>query len=112
MTAPRIHRVTTLDLKLEPWDWPFARMWRVEIDAHFAVKQREKPGLWNGRVLLARKPEFSGERFAASYFETDFASFLAWPDWWFPDRETFTGFSISPLPSPYAPFLILDMCRH
>ena len=55
MTLPRIHRVTTLDLKLEPSDWPFAQQRRAEIDAHFAVKQREKPNLWNGQVLLGRE---------------------------------------------------------
>jgi len=34
MTLPRIHRVTTLDLKFEPSDWPFAQQRRAEIDAH------------------------------------------------------------------------------
>ncbi len=36
MTAPVIHRITTLDLKLEPWRWPFADLRRAEIDTHFA----------------------------------------------------------------------------
>ena len=43
MTRPEIHRVTTLDLKLEPFAWPFALARRAEIDAHFARMQREKP---------------------------------------------------------------------
>ena len=55
--------------------------------AHFADKQREKPAMWNGRVLLGRNPVFAGDRFSASYFETDFASFLAWRDWGFPDPD-------------------------
>ena len=38
---------------------------------------RDNPALWNGRVLLGRNPVFEGERLSASYFETDFASFLA-----------------------------------
>jgi hypothetical protein len=87
--SPPIHRVTTLDLAVKPWPWPFAQARRAEIDAHFAEKQREKPALWNGRVLLGRSPVFSGERFSASYFETDFASFLAWRDWGFPDKDVF-----------------------
>ena len=61
MTEPVIHRVTTLDLAVEPWSWPFADERRAEIDAHFALKQREKPGMWNGRVLLGRDP-VSGEQ--------------------------------------------------
>ena len=56
MTPPVIHRVTTLDLSVQPWPWPFADERRAEIDAHFAAKRREKPQLWNGRVLLARHP--------------------------------------------------------
>ena len=31
-------------------------------------------------------PVFTGRCLRASYFETDFASFLAWRDWGFPDR--------------------------
>jgi len=76
-----IHRVSALDLVVEAWTWPFAEARRAEIAAHFADQQREKPALWNGRVLLGRNPVFSGDRLSASYFETDFASFLAWRDW-------------------------------
>ena len=85
MTLPVIHRVTALDLRVRATAWPFAQARRAEIEAYFADKQREKPKLWNGRVLLARNPVFTGGRLAADYFETDFASFLAWRDWGFPD---------------------------
>jgi 8-oxo-dGTP pyrophosphatase MutT (NUDIX family) len=112
MTALLIHRVTTLDLKLEPWDWPFAQTRRGEIEVHFAVKQREKPGLWNGRVLLARKPEFEGERFTAGYFETDFASFLAWRDWGFPDHDVFNGFGMGALRCADGAFVLGEMGGH
>ncbi|MGY2808051.1 hypothetical protein ACVIHF_004781 [Bradyrhizobium sp. USDA 4506] len=74
--------------------WPFADERRAEIDAHFAEQQRLNPNLWNGRVLLGRDPVFAGERLSASYFETDFASFLAWRDWGFPDHEVFNGFGM------------------
>src|SRR5882724_802745 len=112
MTLPVIHRVTTLDLKFEPWDWPFARSERAGIDAHFAIKQREKPTLWNGQVLLGRKPEFAGERFAARYFETDFASFLAWRDWGFPDKDVFNGFGMGALCCADGAFVMGEMGQH
>ena len=112
MTLPRIHRVTTLDLKFEPWDWPFARTRRAEIDAHFAHQQREKPGIWNGRMLLARDPQFAGERFAAHYFETDFASFLAWRDWGFPDKDVFNGFGMGALRCADGAFVMGEMGGH
>ena len=112
MTSPAIHRVTTLDLAVRPWSWPFAQARRAEIDAHFAEKQREKPAIWNGRVLLGRNPVFSGERFSASYFETDFASFLAWRDWGFPDKGVFNGFGMGALRSHDGAFVLGEMGQH
>jgi 8-oxo-dGTP pyrophosphatase MutT (NUDIX family) len=112
MTEPAIHRVTTLDLKYEPWDWPFASTRRADIDAHFASKKREKPGLWNGRVLLARRPGWAGEHFSASYFDTDFASFLAWRDWGFADSSVFNGFGMGALRCADGAFVMGEMGPH
>ena len=50
------HRVTTLDLVIDDWSWPFESERREPIDAHFATLRAAKPALWNGRVLLAREP--------------------------------------------------------
>lgn len=111
MTLPVIHRVTTLDLNFQPRPWPFAEARRADIDAHFAVKQREKP-IWNGRVLLGRDPVFSGERLSASYFDVDFASFLAWRDWGFPDTSVFNGFGLGALRCADGTFLMGEMAQH
>lgn len=112
MTAPRIHRVTTLDLRVRPSPWRFAEERRAEIDAHFAAKQREKPKIWNGRILLGRNPVFAGEHFSADYFETDFASFLAWRDWGFSDRDVFNGFGMGALRSADGAFIMGEMAQH
>jgi 8-oxo-dGTP pyrophosphatase MutT (NUDIX family) len=112
MAPPVIHRVTTLDLAVQPWSWPFAQARRAEIDAHFALMQREKPKLWNGQVLLGRKPVFNGERLSASYFQTDFASFLAWRDWGFPDSDVFNGFGMGALLSRDGAFVLGEMGEH
>ena len=109
---PTIHRVTTLDLKVESSVWPFASTRRDEIDAHFADRQRERPHIWNGRVLLARNASFEGLRFSARYFETDFASFLAWRDWGFPDRDVFNGFGMGALRASDGAFLLGEMSAH
>lgn len=111
MTPPVIHRVTTLDLVFEPRPWSFADERRAEISAHFALKQREKP-IWNGRVLLGRDPVFTGERFSASYFEADFASFLAWRDWGFPDADVFNGFGMGALRCSDGAFVLGEMGQH
>jgi len=112
MTPPVIHRVSQLDLSFQPWRWPFAGQRRGDIDAHFARRQHEKPGLWNGRVLLGRDPDFSGERFRASYFETDFASLLAWRDWDFPEAAAFNGFGMGALRCADGAFVMGEMGQH
>lgn len=112
MQSPVIHRVTTLDLALQKRPWPFADQRRGEIDAHFALQQRAKPSLWNGRVLLGRDPVFAGERLSANYFETDFASFLAWRDWGFPDKEIFNGFGMGALLTSDGAFVMGEMGQH
>ncbi|MEA2864996.1 MAG: hypothetical protein QOC84_2952 [Bradyrhizobium sp.] len=111
MSDPAIHRVTTLDLSFRPEPWPFAEQRRADIDAHFAVKQRERP-IWNGRVLLGRYPVFAGERFSARYFEADFASFLAWRDWGFPDADVFNGFGMGALRCSDGAFIVGEMGPH
>jgi 8-oxo-dGTP pyrophosphatase MutT (NUDIX family) len=107
-----LHRVTQLDLKFHPWTWPFAVERRVDINAHFARQQTEKPKLWNGRVLLGRNPVFAGDRFSADYFETDFASFLAWRDWGFPDKSVFNGFGMGALRGNDGAFVMGEMAAH
>jgi 8-oxo-dGTP pyrophosphatase MutT (NUDIX family) len=112
MTAPVIHRVTALDLRYEPWAWPFADTREAEIMAHFAKMQREKPAIWNGRVLLARDPVFADGRLSASYFEADFASFLAWRDWGFTDKTVVNGFGMGALRSADGAFVLGEMAQH
>lgn len=107
-----IHRVTQFDLKCDKWTWPFALERRAEIDAHFARRQAEKPQLWNGGVLLGRNPAFSGDRLSADYFETDFASFLAWRDWGFADSSVFNGFGMGALRGNDGAFVLGEMAGH
>jgi 8-oxo-dGTP pyrophosphatase MutT (NUDIX family) len=107
-----IHRVSSLDLAVEAWAWPFAQARRAEIDAYFADRQRERPTMWNGRVLLGRNPVFAGDRFSSSYFETDFASFLAWRDWGFPDSTVFNGFGMGALRCADGAFVLGEMGQH
>jgi 8-oxo-dGTP pyrophosphatase MutT (NUDIX family) len=110
--AAVIHRVTTLDLNFQERPWPFADQRRADIDAHFALRQRDKPELWNGRILLGRDADMSGDCFRANYFETDFASLLAWRDWGFPDPEIFNGFGMGALRCADGAFVMGEMGQH
>jgi len=107
-----IHRVTQLDLKCGTWTWPFAVERRADIDAYFARQQAGKPELWNGRILLGRNAVFTADCFNADYFETDFASLLAWRDWGFPDSGVFNGFGMGALRGNDGAFVLGEMAGH
>lgn len=92
-----VSRVETLDLPLRDFDWRFARERRAEIDAHFEKLREHKPALWNGRVLLMHDHALSDCALRGSYFETDFASFVAWRDFGFPDAGIRNGFALGAL---------------
>jgi 8-oxo-dGTP pyrophosphatase MutT (NUDIX family) len=106
------HRVNRLDLNLIDWQWPFADARRGEIDAHFAEARRVRPAMFNGRILLARDARCVGDVFRADYFETDFASFLAWRDWGFPDRDVFNGFGAGALRANDGAYALGEMAAH
>lgn len=90
-------RIETLDLSLGSYDWSFVRDRRAEIEAHFQAAQRDKPALWNGRVLLMHKREIVGTTLRGEYFETDFANFMALRDFGFPDRSVANCFALGVL---------------
>jgi 8-oxo-dGTP pyrophosphatase MutT (NUDIX family) len=85
MSAVRVVAVERLELAFVPRPWPFAVVRRAQIDDHFAALKRERPALWNGRVLLMHEYGFAPDAFHGAFFETDFASLVAWRDWGFPD---------------------------
>lgn len=90
-------RIVTLDLSVGSFDWTFAGERRREIDAHFEAQRREKPGLWNGRVLLMNQHEISSGTLSGQFFETDFASFMAWRDFGCPGDDVTNCFALGAL---------------
>lgn len=108
MTLARIAR---LDVPHTPWSWPFAADRLAEIQAHFAHRQRQAP-LWNGRVLMLRDHVLDAGVLRTTSFETDFASFIAWRDWGFPDRTVHNGFAMGALRTRDGAFLLGVMGAH
>jgi 8-oxo-dGTP pyrophosphatase MutT (NUDIX family) len=109
---PKICRVRRLELTVGSAPWPFASERAGEIESHFARVREQKPAVWNGRVLLCRNPRADGDVYRAEYFETDFASFLAWRDWGFPDKSVFNGFGAGALRSADGAFVLGRMAPH
>src|SRR5947199_4661994 len=104
--------LTRLDLRYEPSRWPFADERRAEIDAHFEKLRREKPQMWNGHVLLLRRGEIADRVLSGAYLETDFASFISWRDWGFPDKSVRNCFPMAALRSSDGAFLLGVMGAH
>ena len=110
LPVPR--RVRKLELTFSDWQWPFAAAHRARIDAHFADEQRKIPELFNGIVLLGRNHRFVDDALHAEYFEADFASFLAWRDWGFPDESVFNGFGAGALRGSDGSFVLGEMAAN
>jgi hypothetical protein len=114
---PHMHDVSIipvdrLDLAVAPFDWPFATARRAEIEAHFVMRRRTAPGLWNGRVLLMRDYAFADGTLKGTFFETGYADFLAWRDWEFPDRAVANCFSMGALRANDGAYLLGVMGAH
>jgi 8-oxo-dGTP pyrophosphatase MutT (NUDIX family) len=107
-----IIRIDRLALRFERAPWAFAAECRAEIDAHFETLRRAKPQLWNGRVLLLHAGEVAGGALTGAYLETDFASFIAWRDWGFPDKTIRNCFPMAALRAADGAFLLGVMAAH
>ncbi|MGD0333659.1 MAG: NUDIX hydrolase [Xanthobacteraceae bacterium] len=98
-----------VEIAVEPWLWEFASARRAEIDRHFALRQRERPALWNGRVLLVHRYTIGDGVLRGACFETDYASFLAWRDWDLPDPQVFNVFAAAALRTADGAYLVGEM---
>lgn len=110
--APQLFRVAALDLVFAPKPWPFAEDNRAAIDAFFADLKRQKPALWNGRVLLMHRHVVSEGVFRGEYLETDFASFIAWRRWGSPPAGVRDCFGAAALVSSDGAALLGQMGEH
>ena len=112
MTHPQIFSLKRAVFSFAPWSWPFAQQRRADIDAHFAARQAKTPELWNGRVLLMREHAFEGSALTGTFFETDFASFIAWRDFGFPESGIVNCFSMGALRGSDGGWLLGVMGQH
>ena len=99
----------TVEITVEPWTWPFAQTRRADIDQHFLAQQRERPSIWNGRMLLLHRYSRENGVLRGASFETDYASVLAWRDWGFPSGGVFNVFAAAALQSADGAFLLGQM---
>ena len=112
MSDIAIFPVARLELTFAPRPWPFATDKRAEIDAYFAQLQRDKPAVWNGRVLLMHRQRLADGVFSGEYLETDYASFIAWTAWGRPHAGVHDCFGAAAVLSRDGAFLLGVMGPH
>jgi hypothetical protein len=112
MSDIRVVPHTRLKLRFGTRPWRFAEERRADIDAHFKEVKASRSGVWNGRVLLLHSWGSSDAVFDGIFFETDFASFLAWRDWDFPDPAVTNSFAMGALRARDGAFLLGVMAPH
>lgn len=95
-----------LDTGYERRSWSFADRRAQEINAHFGALKLENPAVWNGRVLMLGKFSITDMIFHGSYFSVDYASFLAWRDWGFPDPDVHDCFAMGAVRASDGAFLL------
>ncbi|HZD89236.1 MAG TPA: NUDIX hydrolase [Pseudolabrys sp.] len=112
MEAPTVVALDRLDLTFDPQPWPFAIEKRGEIDAYFEALKREKPALWNGRVLLMHRHAVEDGVLRGRYLETDFASFTAWRAWGRPPTGAYDCFGAAAIVAADGAVLVGVMGAH
>ncbi|MGD0024670.1 MAG: NUDIX hydrolase [Xanthobacteraceae bacterium] len=101
-----------VEIAVEPRSWAFAIERRGEIDRYFARLRRERPAVWNGRVLLLSRCDIRHGILRGACFETDYASFCAWRAWDFPDPGVCNVFAAAALRAADGAYLVGEMAPH
>ena len=112
----RIEDVDAVDVRVEDFDWPFARHEATRIAAHWAERVAEKPLLFDGEVLLQHEGRMvveNGRRvWRGAAFVTRFSAFLAWGDFGAPGTPVANIFSMAALRATDGAFLLGIMAAH
>src|ERR1700683_2034261 len=94
---PEIFEIDRAEVALETWSWPFATDRSADIDRYFTELQSQRPGVWNGRVLLLHSYAIAERTLRGACFETDYSSFITWRDREFPDSSVYNFFAAAVL---------------
>jgi 8-oxo-dGTP pyrophosphatase MutT (NUDIX family) len=108
----QIIKLDRVEISTEPWRWDFAIAQRDQIRRYFADRKRKQPVLWNGEVLLMHRYTISNRVLRGWCFSTEFANFLAWRDWNYPDPAIRDFFAAAGLRSIEGAYLVAEMGVH
>ncbi len=101
-----------MDLTLVEGVWPFAEENPDRIASHWAQAIKNNPALWDGKLLLAERPELKGKCLQAKSIEVSYSSYLAWRDWGYPEKTYFTVFGSAIIRSREGYLIFGEMAEH
>lgn len=94
-----VQPISGCDIRCVPGGWPFAEAERRRIAEHWRGIAAANPHVWNGAVLICTEAEVRGGLLHARLAATDYASFVAWRDWGWPDATARNCFGVGVLKS-------------
>ena len=89
-----------------PYDWRFAREEAARIDARWAQIRVDKPGLFDGRVLLSRDLAITDDVLGGTSFECGYKPFLCWREFGYPGEPVKNLFAMPALRGDDGVFLL------
>jgi 8-oxo-dGTP pyrophosphatase MutT (NUDIX family) len=92
-----IRRVSRVEACCRPFDWTWPQQNRAFIEENWKRRTAGKPQMFNGRVLLLQDVAFEQSLCRNTYFEVDYADFVAWIDKGYPDPAIANGFAMGAL---------------
>lgn len=108
----RLWRVEHVEARLEPFRWAWAEENRDLVAAHWRSRWSPGASVFNGRVLMVSRLSEGSGALRASFFETDYASMIAWIAHGFPGEPVWNGFAMGALRCRDGGFLLGRMAEH
>ncbi|MFC0282868.1 NUDIX hydrolase [Camelimonas abortus] len=110
--APAIAPLRAVTARFVRRPWPWAEANRARIEAYWREAKARRPRLFNGAILLSRRPQIRDGHYEAVYQPVDFAAFLTWRDLGWPDPGMVNGFSMAALRGADGAFVAGVQGRH
>ncbi len=104
--------IASLDLWLGPGKWAFAQDERTRIKEHWRKLADQNPRIWNGDVLICSTTSLANKVLSGRFIKTDYASFVAWRDWGWPDKTVSNCFGSAAVLSSDGALLYGRMADH
>ncbi len=109
MKRADIFPVTSINIRVTPYDWPFLQKARREIDDFWRELSARKPQVYDGRVLLLHAHVWHDGHLEGCAFETAYSAFMTWKSLGFPGDDVCNFFGMAALRSSDGAFLLGEM---